>query len=163
MARFGKLGWILGLIFGTLFGVLFAPRKGKELRGKIKADRKCGRLGLAPLQDDLKDIGQEIAGIAKDFYESETVQDVVEKGRKKLKELSKDVVGEVADFHYSKIKPLQSEVKHRVHFVKGEIAHGKEVFKKAKAEAKDLKRHVKASVKIGKRAVKEIKGEFKKK
>lgn len=156
MAGFGKLGWFLGLISGALLGVLFAPNKGKELRGKMKADRKKGGLGIAPLQDNLKDIGQEIAGIAKDFYESETVQDVVEKGRKKLKELSHDAIGEVADFHYSKIKPLQSEVKHRVHFVKDEI-------KKAKSEAKDLKRHVKASVKIGKRAVKEIKGEFRKK
>lgn len=156
MAGFGKLGWFLGLISGALLGVLFAPNKGKELRGKMKADRKKGGLGIAPLQDNLKDIGQEIAGIAKDFYESETVQDVVEKGRKKLKELSHDAVGEVADFHYSKIKPLQSEVKHRVHFVKDEI-------KKAKSEAKDLKRHVKASVKIGKKAAKEIKAEFKRK
>lgn len=156
MAGFGKFGWLLGLISGALFGVLFAPRRGKELRGKIKADRKAGGLGIAPLQDDLKDIGQEIAGIAKDFYESETVQDVVEKGRKKLKDFSKDVVGDVADFHYSKIKPLQSEIKHKVHFAKGEI-------KKAKSEAKDLKKRVKASVKIGQRAVKEIKGEFKKK
>lgn len=137
MARFGKLGWFLGLIFGALFGVLFAPRKGKELRGKIKADRKKGNLGIAPLQDDLKNIGQEIADIAKDFYDSETVQDVVEKGRKKFKSLSDELVGEVADFHYSKIKPLREEVKEKV-------------------------RKAKASVKIGKKAIRDIKKVMKK-
>lgn len=136
MARFGKLGWFLGLVFGTVFGVLFAPRKGKELRGKIKENRKKGGLGFAPLQDDFKRLGGEIAQIAKEFYQSDTVQDVVEKGRKEFKKISKDMIGEVADFHYSRIKPLQSEFSDKVKLgrrkAKRAVKEIKNVWKKSK-------------------------------
>lgn len=130
MARGGKLGWFLGLIFGTVFGVLFAPRKGKELRAKMKADRRKGRLGVSPLRDDLQHLGHEIAALAKKFYESETVQDIVVSGRKKMKDLSKDLVGEVNDFHYSRIQPLRDEVKERVRFAKGKASHAMHELKK---------------------------------
>lgn len=157
MARLGKLGWLLGIIMGTVFGVLYAPRKGKELRAKIKEEHKKGKLGIAPLQDDLGKLGGELLAMAKDIYESGTVQDVVERGRKELKKLSKDLVGEVHDFHYSKIRPLQHEIKSKVHFVKGKIGEGKRAAAQAKRELKGLTRKAKASAKIGKRAVREIK------
>ncbi len=136
MARFGRFGWFLGLIFGTVFGVLFAPGKGKELRSKIKENRKKGGLGFAPLQDDFKKLGGEIAQIAKEFYQSETVQDVVEKGRKELKKISKDMVGEVADFHYSRIKPLQSELSNKI---KSGKRKGKRAIKEIKSVWKNAK------------------------
>ncbi len=136
MARFGRFGWFLGLIFGTVFGVLFAPGKGKELRSKIKENRRKGGLGFAPLQDDFKKLGGEIAQIAKEFYQSETVQDVVEKGRKEFKKISKDMVGEVADFHYSRIKPLQSELSNK-------IKSGKRKSKRAIKEIKNVWKNAK--------------------
>lgn len=151
-----KIGWFLGLVFGAIVGILFAPRKGKELRAKIKTERKKGNLGIAPLKDDLTDIGRTLAALAKDFYDSPSVQDVVELGRKKVKDLSDGLVGEVNDFHYNKIEPMKDEVKTKVNFVKNEIKSGKNT-------AADMHRRVKASVRIGKRAVKEIKREFKKK
>ncbi len=156
MARGGKFGWFLGLIFGTLFGVLFAPRKGKELRAKIKEDRKKGRLGIAPLQDDLKHLGHQLAGIARQIYQSDTVQDIVVAGRKKVKSLSKDFVGEVHDFHYNRIHPLQNEVKEQVHFVKGK-AH------QARKKLSDFKKKLKAGTRIGKKALKDVKHVMKKK
>lgn len=113
MARFGRLGWFLGLIFGTLFGVLFAPRAGKELRSKMKSDRKRkGGLGLAPLQDDMRSLGGEIAGLARELYESAAIQDIVQIGRKKMKEIEKDLVGEVADFEVNRIRPFRKGFKH---------------------------------------------------
>lgn len=137
MARFGRLGWFLGLIFGTLFGVLFAPRSGKELRSKMKTDRKRkGGLGLAPLQDDMRSLGGEIAGIARELYESDAVQDIVSIGRKKMKEIQKDLVGEVADFEVNRIRPFKRQIR-------------------------ALKQKVKKSAKIGHRAMRAIKREIK--
>lgn len=150
MARMGKLGWFLGLIFGTLFGVLFAPRKGKELRQRMKADRKKGGgLGLAPLKQDMKHLGQEIADIFRDLYDSEAVRDVVVKGRKKIKELSNDLVGDVVDFHTTRIAPIERK--------------GEKTFKKAKRQFHSLKGKVKSSAAIGKRAVRAVKRVFRKK
>lgn len=149
MARMGKLGWFLGLIFGTLFGVLFAPRKGKELRARIKAHRRRGGLGLAPLQDDMRQLGQEIAGIVRDIYDSDAVRDVVVKGRKKIKDLSDDLVGEVVDFHTTRIAPLEKK--------------GEKTLRKAKGRFRSLKRKVKSSAALGKRALKNMKRIFKKK
>lgn len=103
MSGFGRLGWFLGLVFGTVFGVLFAPRKGKDLRQKMKADRKAGRLGIAPLHDDIKALGLELAEIAKDIYYSEQVSGIVEKGREKVKDISQDLVSEITDFHKTRI------------------------------------------------------------
>lgn len=167
MASGGKLGWLLGLVFGTLFGVLFAPRKGKELREKIKSERKKGRFGIAPLKDDMQHLGQELLTLAKDFYHSETVSDIVEKGRKKVKELSGDFVGEIADFHRTRIKPLREEVSSKIKFVKGEFDEqfkaGKKTVKSAGRQAKELHRKIKKSVVLGKRAARDIKKTIKNK
>lgn len=150
MARMGRLGWFFGLIFGTLFGVLFAPRKGKDLRANMKAERKRGKgLGLAPLQQDIKHLGQEIADIVRDLYDSEVVRDVVIKGRKKIKELSDDLVGEVADFHTTRIAPMERK--------------GERTLKKARGQFHNLKKKVKSGASIGKKAVKDLKRVFKKK
>ena len=167
MGNGGKFGWFFGLIFGTIFGVLFAPRKGKELREKMKSERKKGKFGIAPLKDDMQHLGQELIALAKDFYNSETVSDIVEKGRKKVKELSGDFVGEVADFHRTRIKPLQEEFSDKIKFVKGEFdaqfMKGEKTVKNANKQAGELKKKIKKSVSIGKRAVKEIKRTIKNK
>ena len=152
MARFGKLGWFLGLIFGAVFGVLFAPRKGKELRAHMKAERKKGKLGIAPLQDDLKHLGQELASLAMDVYESEPVQNIMIKGRKKVKQISGDLIGDVVQFEKTAIEPIKSNV-----------SKGKRVLKSAKAQLRHFGKKAKASVRIGKMAFKEVKGVMKKK
>ncbi len=149
MSRGGRFGWFLGLIFGTLFGFLFAPRKGKELRARIKADRSKGRLGIAPLQDDLKSIGHDIAKIAKNLYYSESVQDIVEKGRTKVKDLSSDFVGEISDFHVNRIQPLQKK--------------GERTMKKAQREFSNFGKKIKTSAKVGRKAFREVKNILKKK
>lgn len=156
MARGGKFGWFLGLVFGTLFGFLFAPRKGKELRARMKADRKRGKLGIAPLSDDLKNLGQEIAEFAKDLYHSQDVQDIVEKGRTKVKSLSDDLVDEVTDFHKTRIAPFRRDLE-------AKVREGKKTVKYANSEWNDLKGKAKKSARIAKRAFGDIKGTMKKK
>lgn len=163
MARGGKIGWFLGLIFGTLFGVLFAPRKGKELRAKIKADRRKGGLGVAPLKDDLTHLGKQLADLAKEVYESDTVQEIVATGRKKVKELSKDLVGEVHDFHATRIEPFEDEARIQMYRGKQKIAAGQRALRKAKKKWGQIEKKVQAGAKIGKRAVREIKHVMKKK
>lgn len=155
MSKFGKIGWLFGLIFGAVFGVLFAPRKGKELREKMRADRKKGRLGIAPLGEDMQKLGQEIAAIAKELYESEPVSGIIERGRHELKKLSGGFVDEIADFHKQRIAPAAHEIKNR-------IKKGRHVLREAGREAKDLKKKIKTGVKIGKKAFKAIKGVMRK-
>lgn len=149
MAGSNKFGWFLGLVFGALVGVLFAPRKGKDLREKIKSDRKKGALGFAPLQDDFKTIGLEIADIAIDIYNSDAVSNLVETGRRNFKNISDDFVGEVADFHKTRIRPLTDS--------------GEEMSGGAKKAFRSYKAKAKKSVKISKKAVGEIKKTFRNK
>lgn len=147
MARFGRFGLLLGLVCGTLFGVLFAPNKGKDLRDRMKADRAKGKHGLTPLGDDIKHLGKQIASLAQDLYETDSVQEVVEKGRKKVKKLHDSLVDEVADFHYSKINPMRREVNTKVSFVKTEIKRGKRAVKAARKKAKQAVNKAKRSAK----------------
>jgi gas vesicle protein len=135
MARFGKIGWLAGLIFGALFGVLFAPEKGKDLRQRIRTDRKKGGLGLAPLKRDMQHLGKELAGIARDIYQSGQIKELIELGRGKMKNLSDDFVDEVADFHTTRIQQMNE----------------------AKKKLLRVKRKAGESVKVGKKAVNEIK------
>ncbi len=141
MARSGRIGWFVGLLTGAIMGVLFAPHKGKELRDRMKAERKKGKLGVAPLKDDMQELGQELAGLAMDIYNSKSVKDIVEKGRGKIQELSRDFVNEVSDFHVTRIKPHAS---------------------RARREVKGIKRKVETGLKIGKKAIKDITKEMKK-
>ena len=96
MAKTGKIGWLVGLVMGTAVGMLFAPRKGKDLRNEIKKDRQKGKLGIAPLTNDIKDLGQELGEVAKDIYESDKVQNAVEKGKEKFSDIADDVMDEKA-------------------------------------------------------------------
>lgn len=156
MARFGKIGWFFGLLFGAVIGILFAPQKGKDLRAKIKSERKKGKLGIAPLQDDMKQLGRDIAQIAKEICQSEAVSAVVEKGRAQLKSISDELVGEVADFHKSRIAPFQKDAIKKADDLKKAAARGEREFR-------TLAKKVKKSAKIGRRAVKEIKKTLRKK
>ena len=123
MARFGKIGWLFGLIFGALFGVLFAPRRGKDLRAKMKRERKEGKLGVAPLQSDIKQIVSDVSRLAKDFYESEKMADMIEKGKETFKDVSgkvKEGLGEARDSLLDAIKSEQ-QLGHKVEFEKHEM------------------------------------------
>lgn len=161
--RSGKYGWFLGMILGTMFGVLFAPQKGKDLRSKIKADRKKGKLGIAPLKDDFKILGKEVADLAKDLYESDAVKDLVEMGRKKMHHMSDDWVSDIHDFHKSRIMPFQKEMMEHIENMKKSVTTGKKTAQKATGEWKDLQGKLKKSAKIGKKAMKDITGTLKKK
>lgn len=161
--RSGKFGWFLGMVIGTMLGVLFAPRKGKELRAKIRADRKKGKLGIAPLKDDFKVLGREMAAIAKDLYDSDTIQNLVETGRKKMHEMSDDWVDDVHDFHAKRIVPFQKEILQHVGTAKNSIKKGQATVKSASREWKGLKGKLKASAKIGRKAAKAISKTMKKK
>ncbi|MBP9717757.1 YtxH domain-containing protein [Candidatus Gracilibacteria bacterium] len=91
MGARSKIGWLFGLLFGGLMGILFAPRKGIDLRKKIKKDRDDGKLGVAPLQDDVKQIMHDIGSMAKDFYDSPGVNEMIQKGKKAIGEVAHTV------------------------------------------------------------------------
>ena len=148
------------MVLGATLGVLFAPRAGKDLRSKINADRKKGKIGISPLGDDLKEVGGELAKAAREIYESKDVQQLIKSGRIKVKGLSDELVGNIADFHVQRIKPLHKSIKSNI---KSHIAKGKTLLKRADSELGDLNKKAKASAKIGKKAVNQIKKVIKKK
>lgn len=153
---YGRIGWFIGLVVGAVAGLLFAPREGKKLREQIKSDRKRGNLGIAPLKDDMKKLGEELAGLAVGFYESEPVQDIVEIGREKMQDISRDIVQNAHDFHAQRLKPIQEEMEEKVDFMKSKVDEGKSTVKKTM-------KNVNESARIGKKALSRIKQQFKKK
>lgn len=130
MGKRGFFGWIVGLATGTALGVLFAPRKGKETRDRIKKARKSGGVGYEPVLDDIKKLGEEITDAASDMYEGSVVQDQIEDWRRRLNELSGDLVSEV--------KPVEKRGKRWFREGKRMYHGGKRVVAQAAKEMKSV-------------------------
>jgi gas vesicle protein len=91
MAR-GKMGAVLGIVAGATLGILFAPKKGKELRKKIKKELDDGGNGVESVKKAFKDMGDGIFKSCKDCCESEEVETLVKKGKAKAKKTAKKAV-----------------------------------------------------------------------
>jgi len=92
-------GLLFGVLAGTVLGILFAPKKGKELREQIKKERDQGGLGTAALKEGFVGMGKDMAGSAKNVYESEAVQDNLSRAKAKAKEyaeMGKEKMGHAA-------------------------------------------------------------------
>jgi len=102
-AKTGGETLLLGAALGAVFGMLFARRPGKELRKDLsKAGEKRGVFGAASvLGTELRDVGQDVAGAAKDAVQSDTVQRMVTKG--------KDMVQQFRDKGSELIEELDEE------------------------------------------------------
>jgi len=91
MAR-GKLGAVIGIVAGATLGILFAPKKGKELRKKIKKELDEGGSGVDSVKKAFKDMGDGIFKTCKECCESEEMEALLEKGKAKAKKTAKKVV-----------------------------------------------------------------------
>ena len=87
-------GLLFGLVAGTVLGILFAPKKGKSLRDKIVKEREKGGYGLEAVKNGFIGLGKEIAGVAKETYESDEVQEKLGMARSKAEEMADEAVEE---------------------------------------------------------------------
>ena len=116
-----RSGLLFGVLAGTVLGILFAPKKGKELREQIKRERDEGGLGVDALKEGFVGMGKDMAGTAKDVYESETVQDNLSRAKVKAKEyadMGKEKMGEAA---HDAIKHAKKLSKKATNFTKKKI------------------------------------------
>ncbi len=77
-------GLFFGVIMGTILGVLFAPRKGKDLRAKLKKEVEAGGIGSETFKESFLEMGKEVANSAEKIYQKPEVQKHLIKGKKKL-------------------------------------------------------------------------------
>ena len=114
---------------GTILGVLFAPRKGKEMREKLKAEVKKGGYGAETLKESFIGIGKEVGAAAEGIYEQPVVKKHINKSKKKLYKFVDDAEKKLTDMHSSitgytgfKKKPIRAvkrTLKKRSKTVKG--------------------------------------------
>lgn len=101
-----RSGLLFGILAGTVLGILFAPKKGKELREQIQKEREEGGLGTDALKEGFVGMGKDMAGTAKNVYESESVQDNLSRAKSRAKEyaeIGREKAQEYADMGKKKM------------------------------------------------------------
>ncbi len=81
----GLKGLIAGVLAGTAVGVLFAPKKGNEIRKKLKKEIKDGGLGIDAIKETFSEMGKEISDSAIECYEEVSKNPEVKKAGKAIK------------------------------------------------------------------------------
>jgi len=76
-----KKSIVAGLIAGTALGMLFAPKKGKDIRDKLKDEFKDGKTGASVLKNAILEIGKEMG----DYCTKNLSKEQIEKSKKVLK------------------------------------------------------------------------------
>lgn len=59
---------VVGLLAGASFGLLFAPKKGKELREKIKKEINEGGVGIGEFKEAIEDSAVEMIHWSKKLW-----------------------------------------------------------------------------------------------
>lgn len=87
----GKGFFLIGTVLGGLFGLLFAQRKGEDLRKELKESyKKEGWQGnLKVAKKEGQKIASDVQEVVEEVKQSDKVQELVQKGKKKAGELEK--------------------------------------------------------------------------
>lgn len=144
-----KSGLLFGVIMGTVLGVLFAPRKGKELRTKLKKELERGGIGAETLKSNFTEMGQDIAQTAQKIYEKPEVQKEVAKGKKYLKDVASKAQEQLEEAGLyekgmEKVNKAKEQLEQGFEIVKRKIGEVQAEFGKG-AEVDSKKSHAKNS------------------
>ena len=85
----GLKSLIAGVLAGTAIGVLFAPKKGGDMRQKIKDELDEGGTGLSEIKDTIFTMGGEIGSECKDLWNEIMEEEDVQNGKKTVEEYAK--------------------------------------------------------------------------
>ncbi len=147
MVKKSKLGLLLGLVAGATFGFLFAPRKGKELRGKLKKELGKGGAGSKAVFDELKKVGEDLAETYKDSKLDDEIEKAAKKVTKRVKSSATKIKKEVKKVK-SAAQKVKKAVKDEVKELKTDLTNeAKTAKKKIEIKAKKIKKAVKKQTK----------------
>lgn len=135
----GLKSLVAGVLAGTALGVLFSPKKGDEIRSKLKKDFKGGGTGLGVIKDTMTEMGKDIGETAKHAY------DQISENPKVKRAIKKGVSKAKSEFNKAK-KAVKGQVK--------KASAGKA--QQAKAAVKGVKKAVEKTAKKAKKAVKRV-------
>lgn len=100
----GLKSLVAGVLAGTALGVLFAPKKGDEIRTKLKKDLKSGGTGFGVIKDTMSEMGKDMEQTAVKTYKKISENPDVKKAIKKGVSEAKKVYGKAK-------KAVESQVK----------------------------------------------------
>lgn len=79
------INWLIGFILGLLGGVFFAPASGKTFRSKLFNPSGHIKKGAAKeFGEEFKDLAEDIANTASEFYDRKDVQKALKTGKDTL-------------------------------------------------------------------------------
>ncbi len=85
---------VAGILAGATLGLLFSPKKGEDLRQKIKDEMEDGGSGINAVKDTAVEFGKNLGGSICETYDEISESDAFKEGSKKVKKETEKLIKE---------------------------------------------------------------------